>query len=415
MRNKVYIKLRGDGVSGDGSIGNPYDGSSAVKFDSAMRGCPANTDIYIGPGIFYTSGYTETKNNIVPQNGWHIKGAGIDRTIIKPINMHSGFGTVRKIVFGVDSPYKVHNTRWENFTIDCDMDNQLTPSGIAMGGININGGGNVFRKIKVINFGSRKVGYESFGMGMGGSEWDYPFTGCTVDSCIITNPILTNAVDGITAIICGGFTWDKPAPPYQWLICPTIKNCYVNLSGYSEYNHAYSTIGTECLIENNVAEWCQECVYDDSTDIQSITVSNNTFRNVQYGIHYNYYNNTTRRLRTGIFINNDISFMPEKTHPTDSFYGFKFLGNVNASGDPFDYLLVSGNRITCADGGFKTGSATQDAYIASLYHVISGVVKDNVFNIYQTGDPYFTNRLSIGRTTGTVLENNYSEVGISVS
>jgi len=414
MRNKVYIKLRRDGISGDGSIGNPYDGSSAVKFDNAMRGCPADTDIYIGPGIFYTSGYTETKNNIVPRNGWHVKGAGMGRTTIRPINMHSGFGTVRKIVFGVDSPYKVHNTRWENFTIDCDMDNQATPSGIAMGGININGGGNVFRKIKVINFGSRKVGYESFGMGMGGSEWTYPFTGCTVDSCIVTNPVTTDVVDGITAIICGGFTWDKPSPPYQYLIGPVIKNCYVNLSGYPEYNHAYSTIGTQCLVENNVAEWCQECVYDDSTDIQSITVRNNIFRNIQYGAHYNYYSNTTRRLRTGVFVNNYMSFMPERTYVNDNFYGFKFLGNVAAAGVPFDYLLVSGNRIECGDGGLKSGSASQNAFIASMYHVVTGIFVDNVFNVYRSSDPYFTGRFYIDRTTGTTRRNNYSEVSTSV-
>jgi len=50
-QNEVWLAIRTDGEPGDGSRKNPFDASTAVKFDDLMRlRILANTKINLGPG-----------------------------------------------------------------------------------------------------------------------------------------------------------------------------------------------------------------------------------------------------------------------------------------------------------------------------------------------------------------------------
>ena len=59
-RINVWIAYRTDGIKGSGTLSDPYDGSSATKFDQLMRDLAALSDatrVNLGPGVFETNGF----------------------------------------------------------------------------------------------------------------------------------------------------------------------------------------------------------------------------------------------------------------------------------------------------------------------------------------------------------------------
>ena len=58
---QVYISTRTDGVSGNGTINNPYDASTETKFDALIPTLPQNSTIVLLPGTYYTK-YTTWPN-----------------------------------------------------------------------------------------------------------------------------------------------------------------------------------------------------------------------------------------------------------------------------------------------------------------------------------------------------------------
>jgi hypothetical protein len=83
---------------GSGTASDPYDGSTAEKFDSILRARSEanqqNLIVCIGPGTFQTEGTYDfivnvahkTARGFTINKNWKIHGAGIDRTILKLVN-----------------------------------------------------------------------------------------------------------------------------------------------------------------------------------------------------------------------------------------------------------------------------------------------------------------------------------------
>lgn len=74
---EVWIAIRvdqlipkADGTAGDGTQGDPYDGSTPDRFDAAMRAAPANAKINLGPGTFPTRGGTAGDFDLSGVIGW---------------------------------------------------------------------------------------------------------------------------------------------------------------------------------------------------------------------------------------------------------------------------------------------------------------------------------------------------------
>jgi hypothetical protein len=79
-RMNVWIAARNDGVAGTGTHNDPYDGSTATKFDGVMNMIVTNyagikTCVHLGPGTFQTGGYSDTSG------GWQIQ-PGITRAAL---------------------------------------------------------------------------------------------------------------------------------------------------------------------------------------------------------------------------------------------------------------------------------------------------------------------------------------------
>src|ERR1051325_7715532 len=94
-KHEVWVAMREDGVDGDGSVGNPYDGSSPTIFDARMRSFQEAGDserfpllIHLGPGVFQRNGAIvndAVHSAWVPRSGWRLIGVGMYQTVIKLI------------------------------------------------------------------------------------------------------------------------------------------------------------------------------------------------------------------------------------------------------------------------------------------------------------------------------------------
>src|SRR4051812_9561042 len=92
---RLWIAVRTDLASGpgqgDGTRGNPFDGSTATKFDGLLNvdqpltnKIGANTLVHVGPGIFRTKGRNFRKlTGWQLQNGQVFRGAGMYQTVIR--------------------------------------------------------------------------------------------------------------------------------------------------------------------------------------------------------------------------------------------------------------------------------------------------------------------------------------------
>ena len=92
---RIFIALRRDAKPGTGQADDPFDGSSAQKFDSLLRtrseANQRNLIVCIGPGTFQTEGTADFVVNLPHRSArgftvnknWKIHGAGMDRTTLQ--------------------------------------------------------------------------------------------------------------------------------------------------------------------------------------------------------------------------------------------------------------------------------------------------------------------------------------------
>ncbi len=102
--SRIFIAFKPTGTAGatskggSGTVKDPFDGSTAEKFDTILRARSEanqqNLIVCIGPGTYETEGTYDfvvnvphkTARGFTLNKNWKIHGAGIDRTILKLIN-----------------------------------------------------------------------------------------------------------------------------------------------------------------------------------------------------------------------------------------------------------------------------------------------------------------------------------------
>jgi hypothetical protein len=159
---EVWIAYRTDGITGSGTAGDPWDGSSVTKLDALLSALPANTRIHLGPSPkdiignvmpFQTRGYADGGTG-----GWQAKagmkivGSGIDVTVLQLVNVSPGTNN-----FAVGHPLG-ESTRADFFeifdlTIDCNLA-QVQAFDIR-GAVRLMGEHVKIHRIKAINWGTQ--------------------------------------------------------------------------------------------------------------------------------------------------------------------------------------------------------------------------------------------------------------------
>ena len=119
---QVHIAYRTDGLPGDGSLRNPFDGSTQPKLDAIFKSYHAAgaTDItfHIGPGTFQMKGAWDYDWAML--TGWHIRGAGRSLTIIQQVVGEAGVEPGSNgALFGNGWALNYDNQSVEDLTADC--------------------------------------------------------------------------------------------------------------------------------------------------------------------------------------------------------------------------------------------------------------------------------------------------------
>ena len=152
MQQDVYLAVRTDGLPGGGTWDDPYDASTAAKFDSVMatKISPGQC-IRLLPGEFQTNGSSGdgTFSAWAPQDGVRIVGSGMGVTTLKLVNSSAGTLFAIAINFAVTA---LSGFELSDLTIDCNLDGMGVRTA---GAIRVRGSHIYLRRIKVIGYGTK--------------------------------------------------------------------------------------------------------------------------------------------------------------------------------------------------------------------------------------------------------------------
>jgi hypothetical protein len=186
---QVYIAVRTDGLPGSGTQADPYDGSTAAKFDALLRSIPAYTTIHLGSGTFLTTGsasYNGTQGYIV-KPGWKIMGAGKDLTTVKAIYYPAAAGPIGHHVFEGDCNVDGNGTVISDLTVDCNWQNLGAATGTKTAAINLFGNNCRISRVRAINaYGNWASLAECFCISISPVH-SMNATGAVIEDCDVSN------------------------------------------------------------------------------------------------------------------------------------------------------------------------------------------------------------------------------------
>ena len=176
VSRQIWIATRSDGISGTGTLGDPFNGSDG-GFDGKMGELSAqgvtNIQINLLPGIFETQGTLRW----MPRSGWRIHGAGIDITTVRLVNVSNN-------VFGVIAqPIPESNTEISDLTVDCNYspNNPNFASAVVLSGDR-----HTLRRIKAINAYGEPPAAENFILAIVTSAWESGSEGNLIEHCEVS-------------------------------------------------------------------------------------------------------------------------------------------------------------------------------------------------------------------------------------
>jgi polygalacturonase len=217
---EFWIAVRADGLSGNGTLRDPYDGSTSTRFDAVMAAIPSGATIHIMEGTFLTHG-------IVPKSGWRLYLT--EKTTLR-LDVLAWIPGQKWAILGAGSPTPVSNVRIEGGLWDCNLQNQKIPlAGQAISFITREGNITI-RNIKVINWGSTFKDAESFIV----SVFNVGFTGTVARNIVFDGVELTRPAPvehrGSSSLISanGQDPVNLKTLSSGWIDGVEIKNCYVH-------------------------------------------------------------------------------------------------------------------------------------------------------------------------------------------
>jgi hypothetical protein len=201
----------------------------------------------LGPGVFLTRGYREFGVSLV-KSGQRIQGSGMGLTTLKLVNATQA--NAKYSVIGTHPTQALYPYfEVSDITLDCNLDGQLIAGHdfppIACMGILASGANLLYRRVRVIHFGSLKAGYECFALWSAGAHPDVTLerANCVVEDCVVEEPAV-NQAEMTTCIHMGG-TESNGIQGYHR--ASVIRNCLVdcefkfNPVAISQLTHSGST------------------------------------------------------------------------------------------------------------------------------------------------------------------------------
>ena len=243
---------RTDDLPGKGTYEDPFDGSTAARFDALLVDLPASIQINLLPGLFKTHG----SHAWHWKEGWILRGAGIDLTTVQ---MEPGPAkpSVPQYCFGVTQPGTRHN-EMRDLTVDGNIGNQPDGYVVICGMVASSGG---FWNVHLKNWGGTpsRLALEQFGL-MWGADADADHqSNFTISGCVVDPATAAAGVGGASMLGC-------------IVISSVPQNKGIQVSG---------------VIENNVVtgNFQGDCGIALAGPFRSLRISNNRVRHVVRGFH----------------------------------------------------------------------------------------------------------------------------------
>jgi hypothetical protein len=271
--NEVWISTNTN-TGNLGTLDNPFDGSTHLKFDSVMNSLPANCTVHLLAGTYQTLG---SDAGYVLKTGQKILGAGVDNTIIQLVPNAPGNGA--EVCVMVNTTSYCSN----NVVSDLTLDANFNAEHLTCNGLVLHGSHQTARNVKVINTGQREgVGGESWGVAIdaGGFGNTNNSEGNVIENCEI-GPVLNGLGDGI-ALNCNWFDKNSPCP--YWISGVMRNNrIYFNSQNGIGINGAWMR---NVLIEGNYISGAVTGFYGDTGGYTNLIVAHNVFENCDYSVWF---------------------------------------------------------------------------------------------------------------------------------
>lgn len=301
-RINVWISYRTDGVAGSGTQNDPWDGSTAAKFDALMNGLSTNTTVHLGPATssnpFQTTGFWSNSDGTTgsgwqPKAGMRIVGSGIDVTSLKIMGATDpATGTRHYVAIGhALSSSTLDYFEVSDLTIDCNLALQ-TGTKFACGAVRAMGNHARARRIKAINWGKKSSGPDCYVIALLTADPPSGVPGVVdtgMEECIAITP--GNGIDGPITVFHAGPKDDAGVNAEGYGTEPFIRYCFVDFG--------WPTATAECrglsmawckggIVEGNQVhntKYGGPCLTKAST--RDVTVRNNLYKNVAKGPFWN--------------------------------------------------------------------------------------------------------------------------------
>lgn len=392
LRKKVYIGLRSDALPGAGLLHDPFDGSTADKFDAIMRDpdkIGSDTEIILLPGTFQTRGWTLLRDDFSwrLRPGCKLRGRGIGVTTLKLVeaNVENAAYYVIHGAYGAPSDAFWHpaggywnDCEVSDLTIDCNFLNQPANASNKTIGTNavwLFGSRCKIERVRVLHAGSAS-GAEVFLLALGqplappnapGTIYDLLLADCIVEQLDYNDIdrggmsiyafINGESSDGLRAFINHGVmrgnVFDNQ---FSNGTIPTG----LNSGGFSSCIAMFGA-GYDVVIEGNQMRNGAIGVYIDTWAWPYLTIRNNQFQNVNFGVLFSLggtspFSGNLFTFDKLVIENNDIAL--RQTAGASSVSGISL---VHPNGDAFaseiySDVLIRGNRIHLVDNNMDTAN-----------------------------------------------------------
>jgi hypothetical protein len=113
---EVWIAVRTDARSGQGTMADPYDGSTPVQFDARMGSFGPNTRIHLGRGTFQTA----WDHTWMVKDRWIVEGTGMLSTTVQIVGRLTGHPGIGVKAFATTYDSGADGAVLKDFTIDCN-------------------------------------------------------------------------------------------------------------------------------------------------------------------------------------------------------------------------------------------------------------------------------------------------------
>jgi hypothetical protein len=274
---QFWIAVRTDGLPGAGTQSDPFDGSSAAKFDALMQSFPSYALIHLAAGTFLTNGITDvsTGTGFSVKKGQQIIGAGMDVTTVKLMHVHSLNNGQKYLGDTIACGYNEDgsDSLLSDITVDCNASYFISTyqtNAVQAGAGGLRGNNCTIRNVHVIHaYGSQAGRTEGSALYVdtysNGTAWQ-SVVGELIENCLVDQS--AGDYGGGISLLNQGNTLGLGTTTSGVVQNNTVKNW----AGTS----AYGFMGKDIVFTGNAAIDCSLFIYGDTGTNDHITISGNT-------------------------------------------------------------------------------------------------------------------------------------------